>query len=39
MKTDNDFSLWEKFDIDPARLLDVFHYDPQAPMIFNSGVL
>ena len=33
-----DFNVWEYFGIDLSRLLDVFRYDPQAPMIFNSGI-
>ena len=37
MKTDFD-QLWAALGIDPARLLDVLKYDPQAPMIFNSGI-
>ncbi len=37
MKMDFDW-LWTTLDIDPGRLFDVFKYDPQAPMIFNSGI-
>ena len=37
MKMDFD-RLWTTLDIDPGRLFDVFKYDPQAPMIFNSGI-
>ena len=37
MKTDFDW-LWAALNIDPGRLVDVFRYDPQAPMIFNSGI-
>ena len=36
MKTD--FDLWSFLGLDPERLLSVFCYDPQAPMIFNSGI-
>ena len=30
--------LLSRLDIDPARLQAVFTYDPQAPMIFSSGI-
>lgn len=30
--------LLSHLDIDPARLQAVFTYDPQAPMIFSSGI-
>ncbi len=29
---------WSDWNIEPARLLDVFVYDPQAPLIFSSGL-
>ena len=29
---------WSDWNIDPARLPDVFVYDPQAPLIFSSGL-
>ena len=29
---------WSDWNIDPARLADVFTYDPQAPLIFSSGL-
>ena len=29
---------WSDWNIDPARLADAFVYDPQAPLIFSSGL-
>lgn len=29
---------WNDWNIDPTRLRDVFVYDPQAPLIFSSGL-
>ena len=29
---------WSDWNIDPARLAEVFTYDPQAPLLFSSGL-
>ena len=31
-------SSWSDWNLDPGRLLDVFVYDPQAPLIFSTGL-